>query len=173
MLETCLRFLCRLFSWIAMAAMAAMALHVTADVVSKNLLNLPLPVTVEMTAHYYMVAVVFFPIAAVELRNGHISVEIISQYVSERGRQLLVAAVSLVGAAYFAIVTARTWGDAVRSFNTGEYLYGSFQLTVWPTRFFIPLGCGLLAAVLVWKAVMLISGRGGLLSEGDASMKLD
>ena len=120
-----------------------------------------------------MVAVVFFPIAAVELRNGHISVEIISQYVSERGRQLLVAAVSLIGVAYFAIVTARTWGDAVRSFNSGEYLYGSFQLTIWPTRFFIPLGCGLLTAVLAWKAVMLMRGRGGLLSEGDASMKLD
>lgn len=173
MIEKLIRLLARVFGLIGMIGMFAMLLHVTIDVAGKWLFDTPLPVTIEMTAHYYMVAVVFFPLAAVELKNGHISVEIISQYLSTRARHILIAVVSLLGVVYFSIVTARTWHDAVNKFEIGEYLYGTVPLEIWQTRFFVPLGCGLLTLVLFWKAVMLLRGHGRLADEGNETVDLD
>ncbi|WP_417515383.1 TRAP transporter small permease [Minwuia sp.] len=173
MIEKLLRMLARIFGLIGMVGMFAMLLHVTLDVAGKWLLGMPLPVTIEMTAHYYMVAVVFFPLAAVELRNGHISVEIISQYLKPRIRRMLVAIVSLLGVIYFAILTARTWHDAVNKYEIGEYLYGTVPLEIWQTRFFVPLGCGLLAIILFWKAVMVLRGAERLVHEGSETIELD
>lgn len=173
MIEKALRFLARLFGWVGMIGMFAMLLHVTIDVAGKWLFDSPLPVTIEMTAHYYMVAVVFFPLAAVEFRNGHITVEIVSQYLKPNARRILVGTVSLLGVVYFAILTARTWHDAVNKYEIGEYLYGTVPLEIWQTRFFVPLGCGLLTIVLLWKAVMVFRGAERLVQEGQESVELD
>lgn len=173
MIESALRILAKVFGWIGMIGMFAMLLHVSIDVAGKWLFGLPLPVTIEMTSHYYMVAVVFFPLAAVELRNGHITVEIISQYLGPRARRTLVGIVSLLGVVYFAILTARTWHDAVNKYEIGEYLYGTVPLEIWQTRFFVPLGCGLLTIVLLWKAIMVFLGTERLTQEGQESVELD
>lgn len=173
MLENFLRFITRVFSWVGILGVAAMALHVTADVACKTFFNMPLPATIDMTSNYYMVAIVFFPLAAVELKNRHISVEIVSQHLPRRGQEILVAIVSIVGSVYFAILTMRTWGDAVRSFNIGEYLLGTAQLTIWPTRFFVPLGCGLLSVILIWKAIMLFRRHGRLMDEGATTIDME
>ncbi|ANK82555.1 MAG: hypothetical protein TEF_18470 [Rhizobiales bacterium NRL2] len=173
MIERTLRILARVFGWIGMLGMFAMLLHVSIDVAGKWLLGLPLPVTIEMTSHYYMVAVVFFPLAAVELRNGHITVEIVSQYLAPRIRRILIGVVSLLGVVYFSILTARTWHDAVNKYEIGEYLYGTVPLEIWQTRFFVPLGCGLLTLVLLWKAIMMFRGAERLIQEGNESVELD
>lgn len=173
MIEKALRQLARFFGLIGMIGMFAMLLHVTIDVAGKWLFDSPLPVTIEMTAHYYMVAIVFFPLAAVEFRNGHITVEIISQYLGERTRRTLIGTVSMVGVVYFAILTIRTWHDAVNKFEIGEYLYGTIPLEVWQTRFFVPLGCGLLTIVLLWKAIMIFRGAERLVQEGQDAVELE
>jgi len=173
MIETLIRTLARIFGLIGMVSMFAMLLHVTLDVAGKWLLGTPLPVTIEMTSNYYMVGVVFFPLAAVELRNGHITVEIISQYLKPRIRRILIAAVSLMGVVYFSLLTTRTWHDAVNKYEIGEYLYGTVPLQIWPTRFFIPLGCGLLVIVLLWKAIMLLRGTDRLVGEGNSTIDLE
>ncbi len=173
MIEKLVRLLARIFGLIGMFSMFAMLLHVTLDVAGKWLLDMPLPVTIEMTSNYYMVGVVFFPLAAVELRNGHISVEIISQYLKPRIRRTLIAIVSLMGVVYFSLLTARTWHDAINKYEIGEYLYGTVPLQVWQTRFFVPLGCGLLVIVLLWKAIMLLRGTERLVSEGNTTIELE
>lgn len=173
MIETILRRIARIFGLIGMVGMFAMLLHVTIDVIGKWLFHAPLPVTIEMSAHYYMVAIVFFPLAAVELRNGHITVEIISQYLGKASRRVLVGVVSLAGAAYFLLLTVRTWHDAVDKFEIGEYLYGTIPLEVWQSRFFVPLGCGMLTLILLWKAIMLFRGADRLVDEGSVTIDLE
>ena len=56
------------FMAIAAIALTLMMGHVTVDVAGKYLLNAPVPVTLEMVSNYYMVAVVFLPLAAAERR---------------------------------------------------------------------------------------------------------
>lgn len=173
MIERGLRFATGAGALIGMLGMAAMLLHITADVIGRWVFAMPLPVTIEMTAHYYMVAIVFFPLAAVEFKNGHIAVEIVSQYLKPPSRRFVVGLGCLLGAAYFAILTARTWHDAVGKYAIGEYLYGTIQLEIWQSRLFVPLGTGLLTLILVWKAVMLFRGEQRLLDEGATTMSMD
>ena len=51
-----------------------MAVHVIADVSARYLFNQPLPGTIEIVSLYYMVAVIYLPVAYVQSRRQHIVV---------------------------------------------------------------------------------------------------
>lgn len=133
-------------------------LHVTLDVVMRYAMNMPLSGTIEISSYYYMIAIVFLPLAAVELRNGHISVEILAQHLRERAQRLLIACVCVLSAVFYALLTWRTWLEAIEKMHVGETYPGSLNLSIWPPRFLMPLGMGLLTIVLLWKAYRLFSG---------------
>ena len=139
------------FNLAAALALVAMMVHINLDVLGRYLFNAPLPMTTEVVSAYYMVAVVFLPLAAIEWRDGHISVEIITQFLGDRPLRLLLMATGLVAAAYFAAITWRTWLVAVDKFQIGEFTTGVAVLSIWPTRFLVPLGCGLIVVVLLIK----------------------
>jgi len=147
------------FNLVAAVALVAMMAHVNLDVLGRYLFNAPLPMTTEVVSAYYMVAVVFLPLAAIEWRDGHISVEIVTQFISARTRRLLLIATGLLAAAYFAAIAWRTWLVAVDKFELGEFTTGVATLSIWPTRFLVPLGCGLIVLVLLIKAARLAFGR--------------
>ncbi|HPU51167.1 MAG TPA: TRAP transporter small permease [Burkholderiaceae bacterium] len=133
-------------------------LHVTLDVVLRFFFNRPLTGTVEISSYYYMIAVVFLPLAAVELRNGHISVEIVAQHLSEGAQRVLIGIVCLLSSVFYALLTWRTGLEAIEKMHVGERYSSSMDLSIWPPRFMLPLGCGLLTLVLVVKGLRLLSG---------------
>lgn len=133
-------------------------LHVTVDVLMRYLFNMPLTGTIEITSFYYMLAIVFLPLAAVELKNGHIAVEIVAQHLSERLQRVLIAFVCIVSAVFYAMLAWRTWLEAVEKMHVGETYASSMGLPIWPPRFLMPLGTGLITIVLLWKAYRLLSG---------------
>ncbi|MGE0660844.1 MAG: TRAP transporter small permease [Reyranellaceae bacterium] len=133
-------------------------LHVTADVVLRYVFNSPLAGTIEISSFYYMIAVVFLPLAAVELRNGHISVEIVAQYLSEASQRILIGFVCLLAAVYYGLLTWRMGAVAIEKWHVGETYASSLDIAIWPPRFLMPLGCGLLVVVLVVKAMRLFAG---------------
>ncbi len=144
---------------VAAVAVVAMMLHVNLDVLGRYLFNAPLPMTTEVVSAYYMVAVVFLPLAAIEWRDGHISVEIVTQFIGARTQRLLLIITGLLAAAYFAAITWRTWLVAIDKYQLGEFITGVATLSIWPTRFLVPLGCGLIVVVLVIKAARLAFAR--------------
>ena len=135
-----------------------MMIHVNVDVFSRYLFNRPVPGTLEIVSNYYMVAVVFLPLAMVERNNAHISVELVSQHLPLRPRMLLIAFASLASAAYFAAFTWQTWFDAIAKFELGEYIRGQIAIINWPSRFVLPLGCALITLVLLYNAWRLLRG---------------
>ena len=143
---------------LAGAALVLMMLHITAEVIARYVFASPLHGTVEIVSTYYMVAVVFLPLALIERVNGHIIVELLSKHFPARAQELLIAVVALVSAAFFLAFAWQTWGDALKKYEIGEQALGTVAVTVWPTRFYIPVSCALLALVLVHKAVQLIRG---------------
>jgi TRAP-type C4-dicarboxylate transport system permease small subunit len=153
------------FSFMGGVALVLIMVHVNLDVVLRYLLGAPLSGTIEIVSYYYMIALVFLPLAAVEKRNGHISVELVSQRLSDRHQRLLIGLVSLVSAAYFGLLAWRLWVDAVEKAEVGETYTGSLSLPIWPPRFFMPLGCGLLVVLLIYKAARLLSGDASLLGK--------
>ncbi|HZD26825.1 MAG TPA: TRAP transporter small permease [Alphaproteobacteria bacterium] len=157
--------LSNLFAAIGAVGLVLMMLHITADVIGKYVFNAPVPVTLEVVSNYYMVAVVFLPLALVERNNGHIFVELVSQHLRPRLQMLLAALTSLVAAAYFGAFTYRTWLDAIAKYRIGEYIQGTVELSNWPSRFMLPLGCGLIVLVLLVKAWRLLRGEAQVLEK--------
>ena len=51
--------------------------HVTLDVVMRFVFGTPLNATILYVSAFYMVAIAFLPLAAVEQRDGHIAVELL------------------------------------------------------------------------------------------------
>jgi len=147
-----------LLAIVAGVALILMMLHIVVDVVLRAFVNRPLHATVEIVSTYYMVAVVFLPLALVERLNAHIVVELLTQHLPRRAQLLLMAVVALAAAAYFGAFAWQTWGDAVSKYRVGEVLLGNVPVTVWPTRFYVPVGCGLIALLLLHKAARLAAG---------------
>ena len=144
------------FMAIAAIALTLMMGHVTVDVAGKYLLNAPVPVTLEMVSNYYMVAVVFLPLAAVEKVNGHIHVELIYSALPRVGRRVLDVAAHALALGFFAMLMRYSWVSAVRKFEVGEFIMGTYPIIIWPSRFLVPLGCGLIAAFLVLRLVRAV-----------------
>ena len=140
-------------------ALVAMLIHVNADVLGRYLFNAPLPMTIEVVSYYYMTAVVFLPLAAVEWRDGHISVEVLTQIMGPRAQALLAALTAAVALAYFAVLAWRTALVAVDKYRIGEFVTGVIALDIWPTRFLVPAGCALIAIAIALRLAALVRGR--------------
>ena len=100
-----------------------------------------------------MVAVVFLPLAAVALAGGHITVELIGERLTGVARRALALFAAGVATVYFAAMTWHTGHAAIAKFKIGEYVIAQSTLIIWPTRFLVPLGCGVLVLALVVTAI--------------------
>jgi TRAP-type C4-dicarboxylate transport system permease small subunit len=132
---------------VATFLVAAMLLHVVADVVLKYVFNRPVPMTTEMVAHYYMVAVVFLPLPLVELRNASVSVDLFYRMFGAPSRRLILLLAYLGQIFFFGILAYQSWLDALGAMQSRKFVYLDFRLEVWPASFFLPLGFGLAALV--------------------------
>lgn len=147
-----------LLALVAGIILIVMMLHITLDVLLRYLFTYPLPDTVEIVSTYYIVAIVFLPLALVERLNAHIVVELLTQHLPRRAQELLIACVCVASAGYFGAFAWRTGKDAVQKYAIGEVMLGTAPITVWPTRFFLPFGCGLIMLLLIYKSIRLFGG---------------
>ena len=147
-------------------ALVLMMLHIVADVATKYLFNDPIDGTTEIVAAYYMVAVVFLPLAYVTFAEGHLIVELFTARL--RGRPLagLVGCAGLVTLADLLFFVYHTGVEAVRRTREGEAWETSVELVaVWPSRWILTVG---LAAMALYVALALVrhfgrrSGEPGL-----------
>jgi TRAP-type C4-dicarboxylate transport system permease small subunit len=157
---------------IGAAIVLLMMLHIVVDI-TLRFFDVPLKATIEIVQAWYMVPVAFLPLAYVEKINGHISVELLSQHFGPRTQQILIACVSVLSAIYFGAFAWRTWLDALGKFEVREVALGDVAISVWPTRFLLPIGCGLITVFLLFKAVQLLRGDASLLEKDPDATPLD
>ena len=141
-------------------ALVLMMLHIVADVATKYLFNDPIDGTTEIVAAYYMVAVVFLPLAYVTFAEGHLIVELFTVRMKGRPLAALIGCAGLVTLAYLLFFIWFTGVEAVRRTREGEAWETSVDLVaVWPSRWFLTIG---LAAMALWVALALVRhfGRG-------------
>ncbi len=146
-------------------AVVLMMLHICADVIAKYVFNSPIPGTLEIVSNYYMVAVVFLPLALVERKNAHISVEILSQHLPSRGQAFLIGVVSLVCIGFYAMFFWQSLEDAIAKYEIGEYIRGQIRIVNWPSRFLLPIGIVAIILVLAWKSVRGFRGDAGVIAQ--------
>lgn len=138
----------------AACAAAMMMLHITADVFSRYFLNAPFENTITIVSAYYMVFISLAPLAYVAHHGGHIFVELFTQHLPARVLLRMDAVLGLVMFAYLVLLTWQTGGEAVRRSVEGEvWEVASGYMSVWPSRWLVPLGCGVLGLHVLLTSV--------------------
>ncbi len=152
MIKRALQFCTDAATLLAGIAVAIMMTQVTVDAVMRYVFNSPLPGTIAFVSHYYMLIVVFLPLAAPEWKSGHISVDIVTSQFPDAVNRHLARWTHLYGAAIYAAITYASWGEAVSKFRTSAKVIDSnLSILIWPGYFVLPIGCGLMTAVLLFR----------------------
>ncbi|MCB1398186.1 MAG: TRAP transporter small permease [Rhodobacteraceae bacterium] len=139
-------------------AVLLMILHITADVVAKYVFNAPLPGTIAIVSTYYMVAVVFIPLAFAERRSGHISVEVLTRLLPGRAQRGLSAVAAAYSALIFGLLAWRGFGEAMNKTAIGTFIIEQdTRIDTWPAFWLLPLGAGLMVAALVFKLLRYLA----------------
>ncbi|MBL6958102.1 MAG: TRAP transporter small permease subunit [Rhodospirillales bacterium] len=148
-LETIIRKAGTVLAVIGGVAIIAMMGLIVADVALKYLLNDPIDGTTAVVAAYFMVALVFLPLAHVTLTSGHLYVELFTQKLSERQLRPLFSLNGLLILAYLLFIIVFTLIEAVRRTGEGEAWETAADLmAVWPSRWLLPIGLAAMAAVV-------------------------
>ena len=150
----------RLLVFVASLALAAMAIHIGADVASKYLFNAPLYGTIEIVKYYYMVAVTVLPLAAVAAAGEHVIVEVFTQRLAPLWRRLMDGVAAVLTLTYLAVLGWACLQGAMGAYRRGEYqdLY-LFDLPTWPMRWVFFFGVLGMALVVGLQIAGLLGGR--------------
>ncbi len=141
-------FTSRLFMFISSIFLVLMMVHVTADVLMKYFFNSPIEGTFETVTYYYMISIVFLPLAVVELRNEHIYVDLFVRRFSSRIQQLIYIFACFTGIVYFSIMSYQTFLDALKATAERETVMSNYLFYVWPSRWALPIGMGCMVLAL-------------------------
>ena len=158
MIGRAIHILARALVTVAALALLAMMLHVNADVIGKYVFNRPIPGTAEVVASYYMVAAVFLPLAWVEIREGTILVELFYAILPAAPKAALLALATALSAAFYGGLAWLSWVPALQAFRIGEVVEGAWRVTIWPTKFLLPLGLALACLAMLLRLVQIATG---------------
>jgi len=151
---------------VGLLAVALMMIHIAIDVAGKFFLNQPIPATIALVSNYYMVIVAFLAIAFAETRNGHITVEVLTELFPMRVQRHLYSWSYLLSALIYGMLTVRTWEEAVRAHGTGTFMMEQgIKLLTWPSYYFLPIGCGLMFLVVIYRFLIYLTGAQSGLGE--------
>ena len=149
-----------LFAWIAGIAVTVMLVHVCADVFAKFVLLAPVPGTITIVTEYYMPLLTFLPLAFVQQRRGHISVEVLTTHFSRRVQHHLYFWTVLFGVVIFVLLAWVTFGEAVKKMELGTFrMEQDVKVLTWPGQFFPALGYGLIALFMFLQFVGYLMGN--------------
>lgn len=152
-----------LLAFISCAAVVLMMLHITLDVFLRWIGH-PIPATVTIVPNYYMLPIVFLPLAMVERNNAHITVEILVQVLRKSWQRALAVLSWAVAAGVFGILLYQTSLDALDKMRVGTFMIElDYKIPIWASYFFLPVGFALVVAVLLYRIVVTLTGvRSGL-----------
>ena len=157
------RLITNLSNWttvLAGIAVVAMMLQITIDVALRDILGKPLVGTLTIVSYYYMVIVAFVPLALAEKNNSHISVDFITGLMPERIQHHLAGAMLIPSAAIGFILTWRSFDAALVAMQmNASQISGYSRILIWPAYFTIPLGAGLMTAIIALKFVSYATGK--------------
>ena len=138
-------------AWCAGLLIIVMMVHVAADVFGRLVLRAPIDGTIEWVAGYYMVAVVFFPLAYVSRGEGHILIELFTSKLPARARAALDCMAATLTFIYVGLMAWQTGMEAIEQTEGRETWETADDLiTIWPSRWLLPIGCAMMAIYFAW-----------------------
>lgn len=141
-----------------------MMLHVSADIVARQLTSWRVPATLETVTYVYMVMIAFLPLATVQARRQQIAVELFAELLPPRVIACLDAVVGLIGGVF---VIGLTWFSTKLAWEQTLIWEAapsmSSPVPIWPVRWMLVLGWLLVCLHLLlqsWiNAVAALTGR--------------
>jgi len=130
-----------------------MMVNITLDVAGSKLFGIGAPSTLELVSYYYMIAVVFLPLAEIEMRREYLIVDLFVDIAPTwlwRCSEVLRTAATITALSFLAWLTL---GSALKSYQTGELILSAHVIHIWPTRFILPVAFA--AAALVAACELL------------------
>jgi TRAP-type C4-dicarboxylate transport system permease small subunit len=141
----------RVLVWTAGLAAFLMMSHVCVDVFLRFILGYQIEATIEIVSAYYMVALVFLPLAYVERNDGHIAADVVVQQLPPGVRLVLRRVAGLIVLICMAVLFYCSLVEAVNRTLEGELVRsGETFLPIWLSRWLVPIGSGamMLAALI-------------------------
>lgn len=144
--------------YVASLAIVLMMFHISGDVIARTVFGTGLPGTLEITAEWYMIAVVYMPLALIQLRDENITVDLFSQMFSDRVQHVLRVLMS-----FLALVFIYNWAQAsleLAQKKTKRMSFldsGLWQIPTWPVYWACFIAIALLFCATV--VVMLMAVR--------------
>lgn len=137
-----------------------MMVHVAADVAGKYFLNAPIHGTLEIVSIYYMVAIIYLPIAWASHDGDQIKVELFTHRISPRFLSRYDGVVDILFAAFLAVIAWQGATNAVTQTMINETRETAVDLlVVWPSRWFVPVGFGVAALYHVCRGLLRLTER--------------
>ncbi len=127
--------------WTGMLIGLIMMFHIAADVFARNFLGGSLFGTIEIVSGYYMVAIMFLPLAWIVGREGHIFVELFTRKMKSRSLLRLDTFVMAISLLYVVVLAWQSilnaWEQTLRQ-ERWETALGFVPM--WPSRWFLVAG---------------------------------
>ena len=105
--ETAIRRLGNALAIVAGIALLLMMIQTVTDVAMGHLFGSPIEGSLEIISAYYMVMVVFLPLAMVELRHEHINADLFVRMLPKRLQRVIYVFGGLVCLAFFRMLLDR------------------------------------------------------------------
>lgn len=141
--DSSLRSVVKALAWVSSGIVFVMMFFLTADVVLRYLFNRPI-IGVYQLAEFMVVGVVFLSIAYVQTLKGHIKMEVATSWLPLKGQIALDIFGYLVGIAVFSVITWHSGKIAINAWRIKDVSMGMVQFPLWPAKFLVPFGSGLL-----------------------------
>lgn len=159
-IELLLRKINQLITLVGGAAIALMMIHITADIIARFFINKPLPGTISIVAHYYMIIAIFLPLAYTEQCKASISVELISGYFSKKMNKFIDMFGSLFVSVTAFLIAYVSWGVALKNFaSKTSVMQGDYTIPTWPSYFILCFGAALLGVYCLVKFLLYIVNK--------------
>lgn len=154
-IELVLRKINQLITLIGGAAIVLMMIHITADIVARFFLNKPLPGTITIVAHYYMIIAIFLPLAYTEQTKASISVELISGFFTPKMDKFIDLFGSLFVSVTALLIAYVSLGVALKNFaSKTSVMQGDYTIPTWPSYFILCFGAALLGVYCLIKFLL-------------------
>lgn len=145
----------QLLNWLGMAAIAAMLLHVVAEVIARGVFNTPLTGTLEITTYWYLGGIAFIGLWQACVHNEHISVDLLTARLQPGAQWVLYIFGAVIVFLFLVLLFWFSLGAAFEAMDNGEYI-GADRVPVWPMRFIVPVGVGAFMLSIISQVIRVL-----------------
>lgn len=127
------------------------------EVISRYLLNRPIPGTWELS-QLMLVGIVFLGLADGQAGGRHVRVELFIGRLDPGVRRWLELLALALGLGVFVLILWAGARDTWRAWEIGDYTLGSVAFPVWPSKLMVPVGSLFLTLRFAIQIVQTIAG---------------